>query len=135
MNAGTTTLVSTNAAGTGSSGFAFGGITSDDGRFVMFESSSQELVPNQTSGSNIFSTAVNGRIEFETTALTVAEASGSATFRVKRNGNTSEAVTVQYTTADGSAKANSDFMNWGIPISCPLNLLVPWQASIICLNL
>jgi|SRR5215213_1096866 len=100
MNAGTNTLVSTTTAGF-ATGFAFGGVISDDGRFVVFESSSQQLVPNQTSGSNIFTTALNGRVEFETTAaLTVTEASGNATFTVKRNGNTSEAVTVQYTTAE-----------------------------------
>ena len=110
MNAGTTTTISTNASGTDrAANSSNGGIITDDGRFVIFEAGISDMVPNETSGFNIFSTAVNGRVEFETTALTVGEASGNATFTVKRNGDTSEAVTVQYSTADGSAKANSDF--------------------------
>lgn len=121
MNAGTTTTISTNASGTGrASTGAHGGVITDDGRFVIFEGVGSDMVPNETSGFNIFITAVNGRVEFETTALTVAEASGSATFTVKRNGNTSEAVTVQYTTADGSAKANSDFS----PVTRPLTFAI-----------
>ena len=110
MNAGITTMVSPNASGTGLTFFGSNdGFMSKDGRFVIFQSGAGDMAPNETSGFNIFATAVNGRVEFETTALTVNETVGNVTFTVKRNGNANEPVTVQYTTANGSAQAVSDF--------------------------
>ena len=58
MVAGTTTLVNVNAAGTGSSnGGAIFPVMSPDGRFVAFDSSSTDLMPNfpfQTPTQNVF---------------------------------------------------------------------------------
>ena len=109
MNAGTTTLVSANTTGTAASG-NFPAISAD-GRFVAFESSATDIVPNSitANSTNIFATALNGRVNLHASALTVNEATGNASFNVTRTGNTNDVVTVQYTTANGNAEAPEDY--------------------------
>jgi hypothetical protein len=112
VDLGTTTLLSTNIAGTAAANLgATYPVISADGRFVFFESSSSDLVPNNTTNSatNIFATALNGRVRLDVSALNLDEASSNASISVSRTGNTSNAVTVQYRTVNGTAKTPADF--------------------------
>jgi hypothetical protein len=108
--AGTTTLLSVNNAGTSSA--INGGdypVISADGRFVLFESSSTDMVPNPISGLNIFAVAVGGRVHFDATNLNVNETAGNANFAITRTGNTTGPLTVQYATRNGTAAAGADY--------------------------
>ena len=112
VDLGTTTLLSTNIAGTAAANLgATYPVISADGRFVFFESSSPDLVPNNTTNSSnsIFATALNGRVKLDVSALNVDEVSGNASISVSRTGNTSDAVTVQYRTVSGTAMSPADF--------------------------
>jgi Calx-beta domain/WD40-like Beta Propeller Repeat len=112
IDLGTTTLLSTNIAGTAAAdlGATFP-VISADGRFVLFESSSTDLVPNKTTNTatQIFATALNGRVKLDVSALNRDETSGNASVSVSRTGNTSDVVTVQYTTVSGTAQSPADF--------------------------
>jgi Calx-beta domain/WD40-like Beta Propeller Repeat len=110
VNAGTTTLVTTNSAGDAAANF--GGdypVISADGRFVFFESSATDMVPNTVVGVNIFGVANQGRVQFSLTGLTISETDSTATFAITRTGNPSGALTVQYATSNGTAKAGADY--------------------------
>lgn len=112
VDLGTTTLLSTNIAGTAAANLgATYPVISADGRFVFFESSSPDLVANNLSNSatSIFATPLNGRVRLEVSALNLDETSGNANISVSRTGNTSDAVTVQYRTVNGTAQSPSDF--------------------------
>lgn len=112
VDLGTTTLLSTNIAGTAAASLgATYPVISADGRFVFFESNSPDLVPNKTENTitSIFATAVNGRVRLDVSALTVEEPSGNASISVSRTGNRSDAVIVQYRTVNGIAGSPADF--------------------------
>jgi hypothetical protein len=110
LSLGTTTLLSTNSAGTSSANLGSEyPVISADGRFVFYESSATDMVPNSISGYNIFAVAVNGRAQFEAATQVVNEADGTATISITRSGNTSGAATVRYTTSNGSATAAADY--------------------------
>lgn len=107
---GTTTLLSLNSAGTGAANFGAGTpVISADGRFVAFESSSADLVPNPVTGSNVFAVAYNGRVRFDAASINVTEATGSASVAITRTGNLSGALTVQYATSNGTAISAADY--------------------------
>jgi hypothetical protein len=111
VDAGTTTLLSSNLAGTAAS--SFGGeypVISADGRFTFFESSSVDSVPNTVSGTtNIFGVAYQGRAQFDLSGLTVNETDATATLNVTRTGDTSGSLTVQYATSNGNAAPGVDY--------------------------
>lgn len=110
INAGTTILLSSNLAGTGPANF--GGdypVISGDGRFTFFESSATDMVPNPVIAISIFGVANQGRAQFNPTGLTVNETESTATFGITRTGNTSDALTVQYATSNGSAVPGADY--------------------------
>ena len=110
VNAGTTTLLSANLAGTAASNAgADYPVISGDGRFTFFESSSTDMVPNPVTALNIFGVANQGRAQFNLTSLTVNETESTATFDITRTGNTSGALTVQYATSNGSATPGVDY--------------------------
>ena len=112
VDLGTTTLLSTNIAGTVAANLgATYPVISADGRFVFFESSSPDLVPNNmaNTATSIFATALNGRVRLDVSSINLNEASGNASISVSRTGNTSAAVTVQYKTVNGTAKSPADF--------------------------
>ena len=111
LQAGTTTLVSVNLAGTsaGNVGSTYP-VFSGDGRVLVFASSASDIVPNPWRGSvNLYATAVGGRAQFEPATYTASEAAGSFTVTVKRTGATAAAASVNYTTGGGTAAAGSDF--------------------------
>lgn len=64
------------------------------------------------------------RLQFSASNNTASESSGSATLTVTRNGNTGTAISVDYTTADNTATAGSDYTT----TSGTLNF-APWEAS------
>jgi hypothetical protein len=110
VNAGTTTCISMKLDGTSTANF--GGeypVISADGRVVLFESSATDMVPNQVLAINTFAAAFNSRTKFQVSTLTVAEGVGQTSLAVTRTGNTSDALTVQYTTNSGTATAPADF--------------------------
>ncbi|HKR12037.1 MAG TPA: Calx-beta domain-containing protein [Pyrinomonadaceae bacterium] len=110
VNAGTTTLLSMNLAGTAAANF--GGdypVISADGRFTFFESGATDMVANTVAGTNIFGVANQGRAQFSTTGFTVSETLSNATFGITRTGNTSGPLTIQYATSNGSATAGADY--------------------------
>ena len=110
VDAGTTTLLSANLAGTAAANF--GGeypVISADGRFTFFESSATDMVQNTIFGINIFGVANQGRAQFNLSSLTVNETDSTATFGITRTGNTSGALTVQYATSNGSAVPGVDY--------------------------
>ena len=112
VDLGTTTLLSTNMAGTAAANLgATYPVISADGRFVFFESSSPDLVPNNTANTStsIFATALNGRARLDVSALNLNETAGSASITVSRTGNTSDALIVQYRTVSGTARSPADF--------------------------
>jgi choice-of-anchor B domain-containing protein len=59
-----------------------------------------------------------GQVGFIGTAANVGEGTGSVTVRLQRSGGSAGAVSIQYTTSDGSARAGSDYtaangtLNW-----------------------
>jgi hypothetical protein len=110
VTAGTTTLLSMNSAGTSAvnSGATYPAISSD-GRFVFFESSATDMVPNPILAESIFAVAINGRVQFDASTFIVNENVGSASCSVTRTGNTSGAVTVHYATSNGTATAPADY--------------------------
>ncbi len=59
--------------------------------------------------AGISPTPLLSEISFSTATYSVSEADGSATVTVDRSGNTSDSVTVDYSTADLSATAGSDY--------------------------
>jgi hypothetical protein len=110
VDAGTTTLLSANLAGTAASNVgASYPVISADGRFTFFESSSTDIVPNTVTSTNIFGVANQGRAQFNLTGLTVGETDATATFGITRTGNTSGALTVQYATSNGTATPGADY--------------------------
>lgn len=112
VNAGTTTLLSANMAGTAASdlGAAYP-VISADGRFTFFESSSTNIVPNAVTdvSTAIFGVANQGRAQFNLTGLTVSETESTATFGITRTGDTSGALTVLYATSNGTAAPGADY--------------------------
>lgn len=108
--AGTTRLLSLNSAGTSAAnnGASYPSI-SGDSRFVYFESSATDMVPNPIIGDNIFAVAINGRVQFDVSTLGVNENVGNASWSVTRTGNISGALTVHYTTSNGTATASADY--------------------------
>jgi Calx-beta domain/WD40-like Beta Propeller Repeat len=109
VNAGTTTLLSANIAGTAASNL--GGdypVISADGRFTFFESSSTDMVLNTITGISIFGVANQGRAQFNLNGLSVSETESTATFGITRT-DTSGALTVQYATSNGSATPGADY--------------------------
>jgi len=110
VNAGTTTLLSANLAGTATANNgADYPVISADGRFTFFESSATDMVPNTIFGINIFGVANQGRVQFDLTGVTVNETDSTTTFGITRTGNTSGALTVQYVTSNGTAKPGIDY--------------------------
>jgi hypothetical protein len=110
VDAGTTTLLSANLAGTAASNIgASYPVISADGRFTVFESGSTDIVPNTVTGINIFGVANQGRVQFNLTGLTVDETDATATFGITRTGNTSGALTIQYATSNGNATPGADY--------------------------
>ena len=112
VNAGTTTLLSVNLAGTstGNNGASYP-VISADGRFIYFESSSTDLVPNtiNANSDNIFGVANQGRARFDLTGFTVSETDPTATLSITRTGDASGPLTVQYGVNPGSATAGVDY--------------------------
>lgn len=110
INAGTTTLLSANIAGTAAANLgASYPVISADSRFTFFESSSTDIVPNTLVGPDIFAVANQGRAQFNLTSVNVSESASTATFGVTRTGNTSGALTVQYATSNGTATPAADY--------------------------
>ena len=110
VNAGTTTLLSTNLAGTAAANNgADYPVISADGRFIYFESSATDMVPNTIFGINIFVVANQSRVQFNVTGLSVNETDSTATFGITRTGSTSGALTVQYATSNGTATPGVDY--------------------------
>ena len=110
MTLGTTTLLSLNLAANSTA--ERGGnypVISADGRFVFFESSSTDMVPNTLFGDNIFAVAAGGQSRFAASVQEVNEIEGSATVFVTRTGNTGGALTVHYATSNGTATASTDY--------------------------
>ncbi|HEY9403668.1 MAG TPA: Calx-beta domain-containing protein [Pyrinomonadaceae bacterium] len=110
LTLGTTTLLSLNSAGNGTA--ERGGsypVISADGRFVFFESSSTDMVPNPVFSDNIFAVAVNGQVRFDASALDVNETDKEITVSVTRTGNTGGALTVYYAASNGTATASTDY--------------------------
>ena len=108
--AGTTTLLSINSAGTATANL--GGdypAISADGRFVYFETSATDMVPNPITGINLVAVAINGRVQFDAASLGVNESAGDASFSVTRSGSSSGSVTVHYATRSGNATAGADY--------------------------
>ena len=110
VTAGTTRLLSLNSAGTSAvnNGASYPAISAD-GRFVFFESSATDMVPNPILAGSIFAVAINGRVQFDASTLIVNENVGSASCSVTRTGNTSGALTIHYTTSNGTASAPADY--------------------------
>lgn len=108
--AGTTTALSINSAGTATANL--GGdypLINADGRFVYFESGATDMVANPITGTNIFAVAINGRVQIDAAALSVNENAGNASFTVTRAGSSSDSLTVQYATRNGTATAGADY--------------------------
>lgn len=71
------------------------------GRFTQFNGFNKERIVRIQAQPAV----LGGEIEFSATRYSVAEGAGSATIEVRRLGNTSSAVTVDYTVANGTATA------------------------------
>ena len=110
VNAGTTTALSIKLDGTSTSNN--GGtypVISADGRVVLFESSSTDMVSNQILATNVFATAINSRAKFEVSPLSVDETAGQALVAVTRTGNTSDSLSLQFAISQGTATATADY--------------------------
>jgi Tol biopolymer transport system component len=112
---GVTTLVTVSSAG-GSSGnhrSVLKQIT-DDGRYVLFDSSADNLAATDANGSvpDVFrhdAAARSGILQFSTDAFSVDESAGVATITVRRTRGTAGAVNVNYATSDGTGTAGADY--------------------------
>jgi len=88
---------------------------SADGRFVVFESTSSNLVSGDTNGTlDLFLSTqpVNSLPTLAINDVTIAEGNSgtsNAVFTVTRTGNATQAITVNYATANSSATAGSDY--------------------------
>ena len=110
IDAGTTILLSANLAGSATGNVGAGSpVISADGRFIYFESSSTDIVPNTVTGENIFGVAIKGRAQFDLTGVTVNETDSTATFGITRTGDTSGPLTIQYAASSGSATPGVDY--------------------------
>ena len=76
-----------------------------------------------------------GTVAFSTSNTDVSESSGTATLSVSRTGGSTGAVSVGYTTGDGTAKANVDYLavtgtvGWAAGDTAPKTLTVPITNS------
>ena len=110
VNAGTTAALTIKLDGTSTANFGgeYPGISAD-GRIVLFESSSTDMVTNEIFAINLFATAINTRAKLAISPLTVDETAGQASVTVTRTGNTSDVLNLQYATSQGTAAATTDY--------------------------
>ncbi len=120
LQAGVTRLLSVDSSGTAGAGGSFALSITASGEMVFFESFSGKLV---TQGERFtaryayagyiseFFAALTApsRLRFESARYDVAEDGGSVTVTVTRNGATNDAITADYTTLDGLARAGRDY--------------------------
>ena len=110
VDAGITFLLSANMDGNAAANVgASYPVMSADGRFTFFESGSTDLVPNISNGISVFGIANHGRAQFDVSGVTVSESQAIATFGITRTGDTSNALTVQYATSNGTATPGTDY--------------------------
>lgn len=75
--------------------------------------------------------AVPGTVQFGSTSVSAAENAGSITMTVTRTGGSDGAISVAYTTADGTAKAGSDYtatsgtLSWAAGDAAPKTFTIP----------
>jgi hypothetical protein len=121
LQAGVTRLLSVDSSGTAGAGGSFAPSITAAGEMVFFESFSEKLVTkgerftakNAYNGyiSEFFAalTAAPSRLSFEAARYDVAESGGSVTVTVTRNGAADGALTADYTTQNGLARAGRDY--------------------------
>ncbi|PYS92782.1 MAG: hypothetical protein DMF64_07960 [Acidobacteria bacterium] len=138
MQAGVTVLGSINQDGTATpNDSAFSPRISADGRRVVFYSRASNIVPNDVNGTSYDVFAFDpvfpptSHLQFSATAYTVGEGDGLATITVTRADNSLGAVSVNYTTSDGTARSGSDYtatsgtLNWADGDTTPKTFTVP----------
>src|SRR6185295_9727008 len=66
--------------------------------------------PNGEIRGQFLSSLSNSSIQFSANSYTVSEGAGTVTVTATRNGNTSKAASINYTTSDGTAKNVTDYV-------------------------
>jgi hypothetical protein len=117
LQAGVTVLGSINVDGTATpNDSAFAPRISADGRRVVFHSRASNIVPNDTNGPDghdVFAFdpvfPPTSHLQFSEAAYTVGEGDAQALVTVTRTDGSLGAVSVNYATSDGTARAGSDY--------------------------
>ncbi len=113
--AGMTKLVSINNAGLASGdGTSGSSIMTPDGRYIVYASSSSDLVAHDTNNNFDLFTFINipqpGQLQFLTAVTRANENSATATITVTIVNGATAPVSVDYTTLNGTAAAGSDYV-------------------------
>jgi hypothetical protein len=112
LQAGATRLLSIDTSGTTSSNnYSYGASITAAGEIVFFESIASNIVPGDASQITDYFAALNppSRLSFAAARYDVAEDGGSVSVTVARNGAADSAVTADYTTQNGSARAGQNY--------------------------
>ena len=111
--AGTTALLSVNAAGTDSAAGNSANVSiTPAGTGVVFTSNAGDLGPADTDGLNdvyVWPARLPSPVQFSSPHFGVVENSGPALVTLTRTGDVEESASVDLTTADGTATAPSDY--------------------------
>ncbi|WP_435009988.1 Calx-beta domain-containing protein [Tundrisphaera lichenicola] len=119
LTANTTTLASYESSGLFSGNGASGSTSmvagnsylSANGRFATFSSVASNLVDNDfNNASDIFLANLAGQFVFNTSNFFSVEGDGTATITVDRIGGSQGAATVDYSTSDGTAQVDLDYL-------------------------
>ena len=142
LQAGVTVLGSVRQDGTATpNDSAFNPRISADGRRVAFYSRAGNIVPNDVNGADgkdVFAFdpvfPPTSHLQFSATAYTVGEGDAQATITVTRTDSSLGAVSVNYATADGTARAGFDYAATSGTITFADNDTTPKTFTISIIN-
>lgn len=114
LAAGQTSLVTTTPAGLAGNGSVAGPVAfMPDGGSLLFTSTASDLAPGSPAGTNVFKAdvpaAAPNQISFATWQYAANESQSGVTITVNRAGPATTPAVVRFATADGTAKAGTDY--------------------------